>query len=219
MPLSKDDLSNAVAELRKTSAKRKFKQSIELIVKLREIDLKKPENRIQESIELPNPLDRDVKICVFATGDLIRRAKEAGADTVVSREELDALGKNKKAARKLASDYDFFISEAPLMPLVGKTVGPILGPRGKMPTPVPPNASIENLVQNHRKMVRVRVRDQPVVQCRVATESMADEQIIQNIQTVFARVEGKLERGVRNIRAVMIKPTMGPAVRVVSAKA
>lgn len=219
LPLAKDDLTNALAELRKTSAKREFKQSIELIVKLREVDLKKPENRIQETVELPNPLDRDVKVCVFATGDLVRRAKEAGADAVLTREDLEALAKNKKEARKIATAYDFFVSEATLMPMVGKTVGPMLGPRGKMPTPVPPNASIDQIIKTHRKMVRVRVRDQPVVQCRVGTDSMQDEHIIQNIQAVFGRVEGKLERGIRNISTVMIKPTMGPTVRVVSAKA
>jgi large subunit ribosomal protein L1 len=219
MPLQKEELGNAVAELRKGLAKRKFKQSIELIVKLRDIDLKKPENRIQETIELPNPLDRETKVCVVAGGDLARRAKAGGADRVLTREELEALGKDKKAAKKLAQEHDFFIAEAPLMPLVGRIIGPVLGPRGKMPTPVPPTAPIENIIQNHRKLVRVRIRDQPVLQCSIATETMKDEQVIQNIQTVFSRIESKLERGIRNVRAVMIKPTMGPAVRVVSAKA
>jgi large subunit ribosomal protein L1 len=187
---------------------------VELIVKLREIDLKKPENRLNESVELPNSLDKETKICVIASGDLATRAKAGQADLVLAREDLDKLGKDKKATRKLATEYDYFIAEAPLMPLVGKTIGPILGPRGKMPTPVPPNAPIDQIVNSHRKLIRVRVRDQPVVQCRIGTEKMPDEKIAENALAVFSRVEAKLERGAKNIRQVLVKTTMGKPVKV-----
>lgn len=214
MPLSKDQLLTALGEIRKPEAKREFSQSVELIVKLREIDLKKPENRLNESVELPNSLDKETKICVIASGDLATRAKAGQADLVLAREDLDKLGKDKKATRKLVTEYDYFIAEAPLMPLVGKTIGPILGPRGKMPTPVPPNAPIDQIVNSHRKLIRVRVRDQPVVQCRIGTEKMPDEKIAENALAVFSRVEAKLERGAKNIRQVLVKTTMGKPVKV-----
>ena len=142
MPLAKDEVARALGELRQNLVKRKFSQSIDLIVKLREVDLKKPENRINETIPLPNPPAKALKVCVIASGDLGTRAKTAGADMLVGRNEIDALSKDKKAARKLAQEYDFFIAEAPLMPLFGRALGAFLGPRGKMPTPVPPNAPI-----------------------------------------------------------------------------
>jgi len=214
LPLAKDQLLTALGGLRKPEAKREFTQSVELIVKLREIDLKKPENRINESIELPNSLDKETKVCIIAGGDLGTRARAALADLVLAREDLDRLGKDKKETRKLASEYDFFIAEAPLMPLVGKTIGSILGPKGKMPTPVPPNAPIDQIIKSHRRLVRVRVRDQPVVQCRVGTEKMPDEKIAENAQAVFSRIEAKLERGAKNIGQVLIKTTMGEPVRV-----
>jgi large subunit ribosomal protein L1 len=214
LPLSKDQLLTALGEIRKPEAKREFNQSVELIVKLREIDLKRPENRLNESVELPNSLDKETKICVIASGDLATRAKAGQADLVLAREDLDKLGKDKKATRKLATEYDYFIAEAPLMPLVGKTIGPILGPRGKMPTPVPPNAPIDQIVNSHRKLIRVRVRDQPVVQCRIGTEKMPDEKIAENALAVFSRVEAKLERGAKNIRQVLVKTTMGKPVKV-----
>jgi large subunit ribosomal protein L1 len=100
------------------------------------------------------------------------------------------------------------------MPLVGKTIGPILGPRGKMPTPVPPNAPIDQIIQSHRKLVRVRVREQPVVQCRIGTEKMPDDKIAENALAVFSRIEAKLERGPKNIGRVMVKTTMGQPVKV-----
>ena len=214
MPLAKDDVSRALGELRKSIAKKKFAQSIDLVVRLREVDLKKPENRINETIALPNPPEKALKICVIASGDLATRAKSAGADMLIGRQELDNLAKDKKAARKLAQDYDFFIAEAPLMPLVGRALGSFLGPRGKMPTPVPPNAPIEQVVANHRKMVRVRMREQPVLQCRVGTETMADEKLVENIQAVVSRIEQKLERGFKNIGEILVKGTMSKPVKI-----
>jgi large subunit ribosomal protein L1 len=218
LPLAKDDIGRALGELRKNLVKRKFPQSIDLVVKLREVDLKKPENRINEAIALPNPPDKSLKICVIASGDLATRAKDAGADMLISRQDLENLGKDKKAARKLAVNYDFFIAEAPLMPLVGRGLGSFLGPRGKMPTPVPPNAPIEQVVSNHRKMVRVRMREQPVLQCRVGTENMPDDKLVENIQTVVSRVEQKLERGFKNIGEILLKATMSKPVKVSFAK-
>lgn len=187
-------------------------------MKLREVDLKKPENRINETIALPNPPEAPIKVCVIASGDLGTRAKAAGADMIVDRGQIDALSKDKKGARKLAQDYDFFIAEAPLMPLVGRALGSFLGPRGKMPTPVPPNAAIDQIVSSHRKMVRVRMREQPVLQCRVGTEGMSDEKLAENIQAVVSRIEQKLERGFKNIAEILLKGTMSKPVKVALTK-
>ncbi len=214
LPLAKDEIARALSELRKNLTKRKFSQSIDLVVRLREVDLKKPENRINEAIPIPNPPEKALKVCVIASGDLGTRAKAAGADMLVSRQDMETLGKDKKAARKLAQEYDFFIAEAPLMPLVGRALGSFLGPRGKMPTPVPPNAAIDQIISNHRKMVRVRMREQPVLQCRVGTEAMPDEKLIENIQAVVSRIEQKLERGFKNIGEILLKATMSKPVKL-----
>ena len=218
LPLAKDDIARALGELRKNLTKKKFSQSIDIVVRLREVDLKKPENRINETIPLPNPPEKALKICVIASGDLATRAKGAGADMLIGRQEIDSLGKDKKAARKLAQDYDFFIAEAPMMPLVGRALGSFLGPRGKMPTPVPPNAPVDSVIANHRKMVRVRMREQPVLQCRVGTEAMADDKLVENIQAVVSRIEQKLERGFKNINEILVKATMSKPVKINLAK-
>ena len=218
MPLAKDEVARALSELRQNLVKRKFSQSIDLVVKLREVDLKKPENRINETIPLPNPPEKPLKVCVIASGDLGTRAKTAGADMLVGRNDIDALSKDKKAARKLAQEYDFFIAEAPLMPLVGRALGSFLGPRGKMPTPVPPNAPIEQIVTAHRKMVRVRMREQQVLQCRIGTESMPDEKLAENIQAVVSRIEQKLERGFKNMAEILVKSTMSKPVKISMSK-
>ena len=214
MPLDKRNILDAIKKLKDKSEKRNFVQSIELIINLRDIDPKKPESRIQELIELPHHTGKKSKICVIASGEMALKAKKAGADSVIERGGLEAMRGDKKKQKELAKNYDFFIAEAPLMPLVGRSLGAILGPRGKMPTPVPPTANIADQIEKHRKRVLVRLRGQPVLQCRVGNENMPDEEIAENAQAVVRRIEGKLKRGIKNIRSIHLKTTMGTPVKV-----
>lgn len=214
MPLDTKSILQAVKEAKNKSEKRNFVQSIELMINLQDIDLKKPESKIQELIELPYPMGKGNKICVVASGEMALKAKEADADLVIERGGLEALMGDKKKQKELAMAYDFFIAEAPLMPLVGRALGTTLGPRGKMPTPVPPTANIAEHIEKHRKMVLIRLRGQPVLQCRVGAENILDEQIAENVQAIIRRIEGKLKRGVKNIRSICLKTTMGPPVKI-----
>ncbi len=200
--------------MRDATPKRKFTQSIELIMNLKDIDMKKPDSRIQTQIEVPHQLTKDVKICVFATGDLALRAKKGGADRVINRDELETIAKDKKSAKKLVNDYAHFIAEAPIMPLIGKTLGTYMGPRGKMPTPIPPAAPIEDIISRHRKTIKIRIRDQPTVKCRFATEDMPDEKILENLSTIITGVESKLTRGDKNVSIIRLKATMGKPVKI-----
>ena len=100
------------------------------------------------------------------------------------------------------------------MPLVGKILGPALGPRGKLPVPVPPNADIAPLITKHRKTVVVKMRNQPIIQCAVGTADMKEEQIVDNIQAVLRLVEGKLKRGLKNVKLAFVKTSMGKPVEI-----
>jgi len=214
MPLDTKTILNAIKEVKGKSEKRNFVQSIELVINLQDIDPKKPESKIQELIELPYPPGKENKICVIASGEMALKAKKAGANLVVERSNLEALMGDKKKQKELAKNYDFFIAEAPLMPTVGKSLGATLGPKGKMPMPIPPTANIADHIEKHRKMVLVRLRGQPVLQCRVGNENMPDEEITQNVQAVIRRIEGKLKKGIKNIRSIHLKTTMGLSVKV-----
>ncbi|HVP26104.1 MAG TPA: 50S ribosomal protein L1 [Candidatus Bathyarchaeia archaeon] len=215
MPLDQKTILDAVKQAKEKSEKRKFNQSVELILNLREIDMKSPEGKIQEIIELPNSSpEKANKICVIASGELALKARNANADRVIERAELESLGGNKKDLRKISNDYDFFIAEAPLMPLVGKILGPVLGPRGKMPVAVPPSVDIVALVAKHRKTIVLRMRSQPIILCRVGVESMKEEELAENIQTVLRVLEGKLKRGTKNIKNLYIKTAMGTPVKI-----
>jgi large subunit ribosomal protein L1 len=214
LPLDQKTILSAVKEAKEKSQKRKFNQSIELIIKLQDIDMKAPESKIQEIIELPYAPEKANKVCVIGSGELAMKAKNANADYVIERGELESLAGKKQELRKVANNYDFFIAEAPLMPLVGRTLGSVLGPRGKMPVPVPPSADIAGLIKKHRKTIIVRMRNQPILQNRVATENMKDEEITENVQTVLRVLEGKLKKGMKNIKVVYVKTAMGTPVKI-----
>jgi large subunit ribosomal protein L1 len=214
MPLQKSILTQKIIELKENTPKRNFKQSIELLLTLKGLDLKKPESRLDFSVEMPHPIGKPVKVCVIATGDLALKAKGGGADLVLDRGELDELAKDRKRAKKIAEEHDHFIAEASLMPLVGRALGAVLGPRGKMPTPVPPNVAIEDLIKRYKRTVKIRVRDQPAVRCRVATEDMSEEHIAENVQAIVSSVESKLEKGDKNMSRIRLKATMGKPVEV-----
>ena len=142
------------------------------------------------------------------------KARQSDADKVIERGDLEALAGKKKELRKLANEYDVFISEAPMMAMVGKTLGPVLGPRGKMPIPVPPNADIVELLKKHRKTVVVRMRTQPIIQVSVGSEAMSEDDLFDNVQAVLRFLEGKLKRGLKNVKNVYIKTSMGLPVKI-----
>ncbi len=214
MSLDQKIILDAVKEAKEKSEKRNFNQSIELIIRLKDIDMKSPEGKFQEIVELPHSPAKQNKICVIASGELALKARRANVDLVIERAELEGFAGKKRELRKIANNYDFFIAEAPLMPLVGKILGPVLGPRGKMPIPVPPTADIASLIVKHRKTVVVRMRNQPILQCGIGSENMREEEIAENIQAVLRVVEGKLRRGIKNIKQIYIKTSMGKPISI-----
>ena len=214
MPLDNKTLSDAIKQAKTKSGEKKFNQTVDLILDITEIDMKAPEGKIQEIVELPHNTGKPNKICVIAQGEFAVKAKNADADFVIERADLDALNGKKKELRKLASDYDVFISEAPLMPLVGRILGPVLGPRGKMPIPVPPNADIAALLNKHRKTVVVRMRNQPIIQVSIGSQQMKDEDLVDNTMAILRVLDGKLKRGLKNIKYAFVKTSMGEPVKI-----
>jgi large subunit ribosomal protein L1 len=101
------------------------------------------------------------------------------------------------------------------MPLVGKTLGQLLGPRGKMPTPVPFDASIEAFLARFRTSIKVRTRASLSISCKIGDESMEDSDLAINAHTVLSAIEKKLPNGEKNIKKIMVKSTMGKPIKQV----
>ncbi len=193
---------------------RNFTESVEVAINLRDIDLSVPSNRIEEEIILPKGRGRDVKVAVFASGEMAVKARDA-ADAIIAPEDIEALAEDKAKAKDLAQNHDFFVAEAPLMPAIGRRLGTVLGPRGKMPRPLPPGGDPVRVIQNLKRGVRLRSKDRPTFHAALGTRDMKPEDLAENLETILKRVEARLPRGRMNIGSVYVKTTMGPAVKVV----
>ncbi|ALU11651.1 50S ribosomal protein L1 [Ignicoccus islandicus DSM 13165] len=200
-------IETAVKDAIEKSPKRNFLESVEMIVVLKDIDLKGPEGRIREVVELPYQPHKDVNICVVADGEMALTAQKLGVN-VITREELQNM--DKKRAKKLASTCDWVLVKVDLMGLAGKVLGPALGPRGKAPIPVPPNAPLQNLIEKYKKSVNIRIRKQPQVMCRIGTKDMDVKELAENAYAVLQALERKLPNAQHQVSKVIIKTTMGP---------
>ena len=214
MLVAKEKLEEAISEAVNGAKPRKFLERVELAVNLRNIDMRKPENRIDAIVTLPHGLGKPRKVGVFARGDTALKAKEV-ADAVFSPEDIDELAKNKREARKIANQIDFFIAEAPLMPEIGKKLGPVLGPRGKIPQPIPPLSDPTPVIERLKKSVKVRTRDKLTFHAPIGTRDMDVEKLAENALEILKVVENKYENAANSVKSVYVKTTMGPAVRVI----
>jgi len=212
VPIEIEVAQNLIKEAKERGKGRNFRQTVDVTFNLKEFDIKDQKNRINEDVLLPNGRGKDIKICVIAGGDMALRAKDLGAG-VLMREDLDSISKDKKKVKAISAEYDYFIAQADMMPLVGRSLGSVLGPRGKMPKPVPPNANIDGLIERLSKTVTIRnQRDQPIINSSVGTEAMDDHELAENLRSLVEAVERTLPRADQNIGSIIVKTTMGSPV-------
>ena len=206
-------LIDIVKKLQAESKQRKFLESVELAINLKDIDLSNPKNRIQEEIILPNGRGKTIKVGVFGSSEMAVKAKGV-ADIIIRPEDIETLAGDKSKAKKFARSGDFFLAEAPLMPTIGKRLGMVLAPRGKMPKPIPPGSDPKPAIEKLRSSVSVRTRDRKTFHLAVGTKDMTPDKLAENVDAVMKRLMSKLERGKMNIQSVYIKTTMGPSFKV-----
>jgi large subunit ribosomal protein L1 len=204
---------DVVSEVLGKAPPRQFPETVELSINLKDLDLSIPKNRIEDDVPLPAGRGRPVTVALFASPEMCLKTKNV-ADRTFTPAELEELVKDKKAAKKLVSEVDFFLAEAPLMPTIGKRLGIVLGPRGKMPRPVAPGSDPTNVINSLKRSIRVRSKGNRTFHAAVGIRTMPADEIAQNVDAVLARIIGKLERGKSNIESVYVKTSMGPAVRL-----
>jgi large subunit ribosomal protein L1 len=204
---------DAVSRALEEAPPRNFRETVDLAINLRDLDLNDPSNRVDESIVLPSGTGQDTRIVVFATGETALRAEEV-ADEVLSPDELEDLGDDQDAAKDLAAETDFFVAEASMMQDIGRYLGTVLGPRGKMPTPLQPDDDVVEVVNRMKNTVQLRSRDRRTFHTRVGAQDMSADEIADNIDVIIRRLEADLEKGPLNIDAIYVKTTMGPSVEV-----
>ena len=211
--MADQDIENAVSRALDESEPRNFTETVDLAINLRDLDLNDPSNRVDESIVLPSGTGQETTIVVFAEGETALRARDV-ADEVLSDDDLADLGDDDDEAKDLADETDFFLAEEALMQDIGRYLGTVLGPRGKMPDPISPDDDVVEMVERMKNSVQLRSGDRRTFHTRVGAEDMSAEEIADNIDVILRRLQADLEKGPLNIDAIYVKTTMGPAVEV-----
>ena len=215
--VNESQLVEVIKQAKESDKDRKFKQSVEMIMVFKDVDVKKG-FAISEIVQLPKKTTKPASVCIMASGDMGIKAKNAKADMVMDENELTKLSTDKKKSKKMINKYDFFLADTKLMPTVGKKLGQLLGPRGKMPTPVPFNAPIESFLERFRSSIKIRAKGSLSMSCRIGEENMDDADLAANASAVATAIEKTLPNGSKNIEKIMFKTTMGKAVKVEQVK-
>ncbi len=201
----------------KECPKRNFKQSYDLIINLKSMDIKKPVNQVEFFTQVPHPAGKKKKIAAIVGAELKSQA-DSVCDKTITAEDLKKYA-DKKAIKTLANEFDFFIAQANIMPKIAATLGRGLGPRGKMPNPkagcvVPPTANLKLVYEKLQNTLKVSIKTSLSFKCIVGKEDMPDEQVAENIISIYNAVLHHLPREKDNLKSVLVKLTMGKPVRV-----
>ncbi|MBI4144311.1 50S ribosomal protein L1 [Candidatus Woesearchaeota archaeon] len=215
--MNKEIMKKAWLSAKANAVKRKFKQSGEIIINLKDIDLKKPEQQLDVFVNLPHSTGNPVKICAFVGPELLAQAKTS-CDTVVAYDDFKRFG-DKKMVKKLAREHKHFIAQATIMPDVARFFGRVLGPKNKMPNPkagcvVPPNAALKPLVEKLRNTVRVVAKTQLSAKALIGKEDSDDDKVADNLLAVYQQIVSKLPGEKSNVKNVLIKLTMSKPMKV-----
>ena len=196
----------ALAKIRE-SKKRKFVQTLDLVVNLKNFDVRK--EALNTFVGIPHAVPK--KLAAFLT------KKSKVIDTIT--EDNFSKYKELKDIKKLASKYDAFISSAPMMPKVATKFGRVFGPMNRMPSPQAglvtqeTDEAIKAMMEKMNKVVKVKNKEM-AIKLPIGKEDMSDDDLAENIENVVKELEHKLPRGKENIREVLIKFTMSAPAKI-----
>lgn len=216
--MKRDDFQQALKAVKDRSPKKKFVQSVEMILNFKGLNLKKPEEQVDVFHVLPHGLGSARTVCALIGVELQEQAKKH-CDHFVLNDDFQKYEGKKKEVKKLASQYDYFIAQAPFMANIAKVFGRYFGPKGKMPNPkagcvVPPNANLEVIKKKLASTIRLQMKGKPLIQVPVGREDMDETKLIDNIFSVYQAIAPKLPGEDANIRSIYLKLSMGPTIKV-----
>jgi large subunit ribosomal protein L1 len=209
--MDKKSIAKAINTALAEKGKRKFTQSMELIINFRNVDFTRAENRLNLDILLPKGKGKAQKVVAFADGQVALEAKNAGADEIVSGPDIPKLAADKGKLSLMVKNYEF-IAHPSLMIPIGKSLGQVLGGRGRLPRPI--TGSVKDAVDQARRRVRLVSKGKylPVAQCLIGSEAMSVEELTENFEATLDKVKSKVFDP--NIKSVYVKLTMGTPVKV-----
>lgn len=215
--MDKKSIVEALKTLRKDSKERKFSQTFDMIVSLKGLNIKNPDEQVEFFITLQHETGKKKKICALVGPELAEKAKEVMDMTITTGDFGEY--KDKKKLKALAREYDYFVAQADVMPKVAGAFGRALGPRGKMPNPkagqiLPPKAALQPVYDRLQKTIKIEAKKQLATQMAVGNEAMTDEDIADNVLYIYNQLIHHLPGEQNNVKDVYVKLTMGKPVKL-----
>ena len=214
--MNREQIKKALEELRKNFKKRNFNQSVDSVVNLREINIKKAEDNVDIFVALPNSSGKKMKICALVGKELKEKANIF--DHVIPDDKFSEYS-DKSKIKKLSKSYNVFLAQASIMAKVATTFGKVLGPKGKMSNPkaghvLTPDMDLEKIKNKITSTIRLKTKNEPIIKASFGKESMTDDQLIDNFTIAYNALVRALPREEKNINGVYIKTTMGKPVKL-----
>ena len=192
------------------TAKAKFDETVEVHVRLG-VDSRHADQQVRGAVVLPNGTGKDVKVAVFAKGDLAKAAQDAGADFVG---DMDLMQKIQGGWM----EFDVCIASPDMMGVVGR-LGKVLGPRGLMPSPKAGTVTMDvaKAVQEAKAgKIEYRLDKSNIIHCPIGKVSFGTEKLLENFNALLdAIIKAKPEAAKgQYIKSCAVASTMGPGVRI-----
>ncbi len=196
-------------ELIKSSSEANFDESVDIVMSLG-VDPRKSDQLVRGSVSLPHGIGKDVKVIVFAEGDMAEEALKAGADVVGSQDLADKIQKENWL------DFDVAIAHPSMMRFVGK-LGRVLGPKGKMPSPKSGTVTPDVLTavkEFKAGKVEYRTDSGGNVHAPVGKKSFPKESLIENVEAFIEHIKAVRPATAKGIyiKKVVISSSMGPGI-------
>ncbi|MFH1591301.1 MAG: 50S ribosomal protein L1 [archaeon] len=217
--MNQETIITAIKKAKESSKKRNFRQTIELIVNLKGLDMKKNQNLVDFFTVLHYSKGKKTQVCALVGPELQDSAKES-CDLVIMQSDFEKVASNKAELKTIAATYDYFVAQANIMPKVATAFGKVLGPKGKMPNPkagcvVPPKTNLKPLAEKLGKTVRINTKGgNAVIQVPIGNEEMDEKEVADNCKTVFDQIVHHLPGELNNIKSALVKLTMGVPIKV-----
>ncbi len=213
--MDKNTILEAIKKV-KESSKKNFVQKVDLIINLKGLNLKKPEENVDLFISLPHSPGKKIKICALVGKEMSEQASVF--DKVIKKEEFMDY-QDKKLIKNLAKEYNLFVAQGNLMTDVAKVFGKTLGPRNKMPNPkyngvVVPGTNLVELKSKLEKMVRAKTKSEPIIKTFIGNQNMSDNELFENMMAIYNAIIRTLPQEEANINEIILKLTMGPPIKV-----
>ena len=208
-----------ITEMRGKTKERKFKQTVELQVALKDYDPQK-DKRFAGTVKLPNIPRPNMKICLIADQKHQDEAKalgygvEGSSIEVTTLDNLKKFNKDKKLIKKWAKKFYLLLATDALVKKIPVVLGPILNRIGRFPAPVTHQEPLDKKLDDVKSSVKWQLKKVTNMNVAVANQDMTDEEVRQNIVMSLNFLSSLLKKGWHNIKSIHIKMTMGESVKI-----